>query len=160
MKALHITANDEATQIRIHDFPNNTHWESSDRLQHLFGSDFGKIKERGSITNSNLLVIEVRDSWTEYLVPAHDGSGLLPDWESCWDAVAAAAAVTAVTRKFRFAFWPGNYIWSFQIGFWLIWELSEFWDRGSTQTFEPDWSSRAIWPGEPFWKICLFSCYF
>ena len=82
--------------------------------------------------------------WTGYLVPARDGSGLLPDWESSWDAAAA------VTWKFRLTFWPGNYIWSFQIGFWLIWELSEFWYRGSTQKFEPDWSSRVVWPGEPF----------
>ena len=59
------------------------------------------------------LVIEVRDSRTGYLVPGRDGPGLLPDWESCWDAVAAAA----VTWKFRLTFWLGNYIWSFQIGF-------------------------------------------
>ena len=81
-------------------------------------------------------------AWTGYLVPARDGSGLLPDWESSWDVVAAVAA--AVTWKFRLTFRPGNYIWSFQIEFWLIWELSEFWDRGSTQNFEPDWSSILI----------------
>ena len=85
--------------------------------------------------------IEVRDSWTGYLVPARDGSGLLPDWESSWDVVVAAAVT-----------WPGNYVWSFQIGFWLIWELSEFWYRGSTQNSEPDWSSIVIWLGEPLWK--------
>ena len=55
--------------------------------------------------------VEVRDSRTGYLVPVRDGPGLLPDWESCWDAVAAA-----VTWKFRLTFWPGNYIWSLQIG--------------------------------------------
>ena len=61
------------------------------------------------------LLIEVRDSHTGYLVPVRDGPGLLPDWESCWDAAVAAAA--AVTWKLKLAFWPGNYIWSFQIGF-------------------------------------------
>ena len=100
-------------------------------------------------------LIEVRDSRSGCLVPGRDGPGLLPDWESCWDAAAAA-----VTWKLKLTFWPGNYIWSFQIGFWHIWELSEFWYRGSTQNFEPDWSSIVIWPGEPFWKTCLFSKYF
>ena len=33
--------------------------------------------------------IEVRDSLNEYLAPVRDGSELLPDWESCRDAVAA-----------------------------------------------------------------------
>ena len=37
--------------------------------------------------------IEVRDSCTGYLVPARDGSRLLPDWESSWDAAAVVAAV-------------------------------------------------------------------
>ena len=83
------------------------------------------------------------------LVPALDGSWLLPDWESSWDVAAAA-----VTWKFRLAFGPGNYLGSFEIGIWLIiwWEISGPWDRGSTQKFEPDWSSRVIWPGEPFCK--------
>ena len=63
-----------------------------------------------------------------------------------------------VTWKFRLSFWPGNYIWSFQIGTWLIWELSEFWYRGSTQNFDPDWSSIVIWPGEPFWKHVYLVC--
>ena len=88
--------------------------------------------------------------WTGYLVPARDGSGLLPDWESSWDLVVAAA----VTWKFRLTFWLGNYIWSFQFGVWLIWELSEFWYWGSTQSFKPDWSSIVIWPGKPFLKKC------
>ena len=57
-----------------------------------------------------------------------------------------------VIWRFRSTFWPGNYIWSFQIGFRLIWELSEFWYRGSTQNFEPDWLSIVSWPGKPFWK--------
>ena len=95
----------------------------------------------------------MRDSWTGYLVPARDGSGLLPDWESSWDA---AAVAVAVTWKFRLTFRPGNYILSFQIGFWLIWELLEFWYQGSTQKFEPDWSSTVIWPGEPLLKKMLF----
>ena len=42
--------------------------------------------------------IEVRDSRTGYLLPARDGPRALPDGESCWDAVAVAAAV-AVSRK-------------------------------------------------------------
>ena len=98
--------------------------------------------------------IEVRDSWTGYLVPARDGSGLLPDWESSWDVAAA------VTWKFKLTFCPGNYICSFQIGIWLMWELSEFWYRGSTQDFESDLSSIVIWLGELFWKKCLFAEYF
>ena len=89
--------------------------------------------------------------WTGYLVPARDGSRLLPDWESSWD-VAATVVVVAVTWKFRLTFRPGNYLWSFQIGIWPIWEIFGLWYRGSTQNFEPDWSSRVIWPGEPFWK--------
>ena len=60
-------------------------------------------------------LIEVRDSRTGYLVPVGDGPGLLPDWESCWDATLAVAA--AVTWKLKLTFWPGNYIWSLQIGF-------------------------------------------
>ena len=78
-------------------------------------------------------------------------TGALARWESCWHSVAAVAAVRA-TWKFRLTFRPGNYFWSFQIGFWLIREISRFWDRGSTQNFEPDLSSRVVWPGEPFWK--------
>ena len=57
--------------------------------------------------------VEVRDSRTGYLVPVRDGPGLLPDWESYWDAV----AVATVTWKLKLTFWPGTYIWSFQIGF-------------------------------------------
>ena len=94
--------------------------------------------------------------WTGYLVPARDGSWLLPDWESSWDVATAAA----VTWKFRLTFRPGSYIWSFQIGFWHIWKLSEFWAPDSGQNFEPDWSSIVIWPGKPFWKTWLFSKYF
>ena len=45
-----------------------------------------------------------------------------------------------------------NYFWSFQIGFWLIWEISGFWSRGCTQNLESDLSSRTVWPGEPFWR--------
>ena len=44
----------------------------------------------------------------------------LARWEGCWDvavAVAVAVAVVAVIWKFRLTFRPGNYIWSFQIGF-------------------------------------------
>ena len=98
-------------------------------------------------SGSSQLKVEVRDSCTGYLVPGRNGSGLLPDWESCWDVAAAV-----VTQKFRLTF-----IWSFQIGVWLIWELWQFWYRGSTQNFEPDWSSIVIWHGEPFLKTCLFS---
>ena len=61
-----------------------------------------------------LYLIEVRDSRAGYLIPVRDGPRLLPDWESCWDAVAAAVAVT---WKLELTFWPGNYIWRFQIGF-------------------------------------------
>ena len=59
---------------------------------------------------------------------------------------------------FWLTFRPGNYFGSFHIGFWLLWEISGFWDRGSTQNFEPDLSSRVILPGELFWKKCWFSC--
>ena len=41
------------------------------------------------------MYVEVRDSRTGYLFPARDGPGALPDVESSWDAVAAAA----VSRK-------------------------------------------------------------
>ena len=64
------------------------------------------------ISNIDIQIIEVRDSRTGYLGPARDGSGLLPDWEGSWDVAAAA-----VTWKFRLTFWPGNYVWSCQIGF-------------------------------------------
>ena len=118
-----------------------------------WNSDFkGKVKTKNNNKN-----IEVRDSWTGYLVPGRDGPELLPDWESCWDAVVDAVAVT---WKFRLTFLPGNYIWSFQICFLLIWEPSEFWYRGSTQNFEPDLSSSVVWPGEPIRKTCRFSFYF
>ena len=53
-------------------------------------------------------IIEVRDSRTGYLIPARDGPGALPDVESSWDAVAAAAAaavscqnVTLISFSFR-----------------------------------------------------------
>ena len=39
----------------------------------------------------------MRDSRTRYLLPASDGRRALPDVESSWDAVAAAAA--AVSRE-------------------------------------------------------------
>ena len=50
--------------------------------------------------------VEVRDSRTGYLLPARDGPGALPDVESSWDAVAAAAAVscqnvTLISFSFR-----------------------------------------------------------
>ena len=61
----------------------------------------------------------------EYLVPVRDGSGLLPDWESSWDVV-----VAAVTWKFKLTFWPGNYIWSFQIGILHTYESSRNFDTG------------------------------
>ena len=53
---------------------------------------------------------------------------------------------------FRLTFRPGNCFGSFQIGFWLIREIFGFWDRRSTQNFEPDLSNRVDWAGEPFWK--------
>ena len=104
-------------------------------------------------------LFEVRDSWTGYLVPVRDGPGLLPDWESCWDAA------VAVTWKFRSTFWPQGYIWSFQNGGWLmIWEIFGLWDWGFTQNSEPNQSSRVVWPGESFWKkkhsIWWNNCYF
>ena len=37
------------------------------------------------------VVIEVRDSRTGYLLPARDGTGALPDGQSCWDAAAAVS---------------------------------------------------------------------
>ena len=43
-------------------------------------------------------MVEVRDSRMGYLIPARDGPGALPDVESSWDAVAAAAAA-AISRK-------------------------------------------------------------
>ena len=45
------------------------------------------------------MFIEVRDSRTGYLVPGRDGPGALPNGESSWETVAAAAAVAAVTWK-------------------------------------------------------------
>ena len=81
-------------------------------MEHMYLE--AQVCSKISIFNENPKIhIEVRDSRTGYLVPVRDGPGLLPDWESCWDAVAAAA----VTWKFRLTFWPGNYDWSFQIGF-------------------------------------------
>ena len=56
-------------------------------------------------------------SRTGYLVPARGTPGVSPDGESCWDAVAAAAA--AVTWKFRSTFWLGNYIWSLSLWNWI-----------------------------------------
>ena len=56
-------------------------------------------------------------SRTGYLVPARGTPGVSPDGESCWDAVAAAAAA-AVTWKFRSTFWLGNYIWSLSLWNW------------------------------------------
>ena len=80
--------------------------------------------------------------------------------ESCWQT---AVVAVGVTWKFRLTLWPGNYIWSFQIGFWLmqiIWELSEFRYRGSNQNFELDLSIWVIWPGEANLEKCRFSMYF
>ena len=42
--------------------------------------------------------VEVRDSRTGYLIPARDGPGALPDMDSSWDAVAAAAVALAAPR--------------------------------------------------------------
>ena len=50
------------------------------------------------------ILIEVRDS------PERDiwSLRLLPDWESSWDVVVAAAVAAAVTWKFRLTFRPGH----------------------------------------------------
>ena len=42
--------------------------------------------------------IEVRDSWTGYLAPGHDGLEAWPDWESCWHGV--VAVTVAISWKF------------------------------------------------------------
>ena len=47
-----------------------------------------------------------------YLVPVRDGPGLLPNRESCWDAVAAA-----VTWKLRLTFWPESIFGVFKLDF-------------------------------------------
>ena len=72
--------------------------------------------------------IEVRDSRTVYLLPARDGPGALPNGQSCWDAVAAAAV--AVTWKLRLTFRPGNYIWRFSYGFGVVVRDLEEWRPG------------------------------
>ena len=51
--------------------------------------------------NPSLPSIEVRDSRTGYLIPARDGAGALPDMDSSWDAVAAAAAVSRKMPKYE-----------------------------------------------------------
>ena len=52
----------------------------------------------------------MRDSRTGYLIPARDGPGAIPDLESpgalpdgqsCWDAVAAAVAVSRKMPKYQ-----------------------------------------------------------
>ena len=58
------------------------------------------------IINHILLIIEVRDSRTGYLIPARDGPGALPDMDSSWDVAAAAVAVscqnvTLISFSFR-----------------------------------------------------------
>ena len=45
--------------------------------------------------------IEVRDSWTGYLIPARDGPGALPDVDSSWDVAAAAVAVIWKMPKYE-----------------------------------------------------------
>ena len=58
-------------------------------------------------------------SRTGYLLPARGTPGVSPDGEGSWDAAAAvAAAVVAVTWKFRSTFWLGNYIWSLSLWNW------------------------------------------
>ena len=50
-------------------------------------------------------------------------SRALARWESCWD-VAVAAAV--VVWEFRSTFRPGNYIWSFSLGFGVV--VRDIWE--------------------------------
>ena len=53
------------------------------------------------------VLVEVRDSWTGYLVPVRDGPGALSDVESSWDVAAAAvAAAVAVIWNFRSTYDP------------------------------------------------------
>ena len=56
-------------------------------------------------------------SRTGYLLPARGTPGVSPDGEGSWDA---AAAVVAVTWKFRSTFWLGNYIWSLSLWNWAL----------------------------------------
>ena len=58
-----------------------------------------------------------------YLVPGHDGPGLLPDLDSCWDA--AVVAVAAVTWKFRLTFGSGNYFSEFSN--WILTHMGDVW---------------------------------
>ena len=44
------------------------------------------------------------------------------------------------------------------LGSW--WEIIENGDRGSTQNFDTNLVSIVVWPGEPFWKKCVFWPYF
>ena len=48
---------------------------------------------------------------------------------------------------------------TFEIGFWLIWEIFGLWVRVSTQNFKLNLSSRVVWPGEPFWKMLVWALF-
>ena len=45
-------------------------------------------------TGKRIMLIEVRDSQTGYLIPARDGPGALPDGQSCWDVVVAVVPMS------------------------------------------------------------------
>ena len=51
------------------------------------------------------MFIEVRDSRTGCLLPVRHGPGALPDGQSCWDAVAVAAAVSWFYRACSGIMW-------------------------------------------------------
>jgi len=73
----------------------------------------------------------------------------LARWESCRRVAVAVAVI--VIWKFSSTFRPGNYIWSLSYGFgFVVREIFENGDRGSTQNFDTNLLSIVVWPGEPF----------
>ena len=90
--------------------------------------------------------VEARDSRRGCFIPVRYGLGV-------WSDGRVLGVNADVIWKLKLTFRPEKkYFWSFQIGFWLMRRISRFWDRVFTQNFEPDLSSRVVWPVEPFWK--------
>ena len=80
------------------------------------------------------------------LVPVRDAPGTLPDLQSCWDAVVAAAAVSRHLEIQVDTGWGTQFF----MWFWVPYKRHGNGDRGSTQNFDTNLVSIVVWPGEPF----------
>ena len=104
-----------------------------------------------------ICIVEVRDSRTGYLLPVRDGLGVWPDGRVLGTSPPPPSPSSGNSGRHS-----GQEtifgVFHMVLGSW--WEIIENGDRGSTQNFDTNLVSIVVWPGEPFWKKCLFWPYF